>query len=94
MPHDFVLEGKHTPHGAIVDSGFLPYTKGWYKCKLTVPSPDVSSKRYLLRFEGVLWASHVFISSLDDTDSSQSHELLGSYLDGYTPFTYDITEYL
>ena len=54
-----------------------------YRRKLHIPS-DASGKRVFVDFEGVMTASTVYLNG----------KRLGSYLGGYTPFSFELTEHL
>jgi beta-galactosidase len=86
IPHDFVVEGKHTPNGS-VSHGFLPMAKAWYRTVVQLPELDKQThwdSDLWLRFEGVMSVSHVYVQGEYMTTSSS----------GYTPFTVDLTRFL
>ncbi|MFV0380222.1 MAG: glycoside hydrolase family 2 protein [Anaerorhabdus sp.] len=57
--------------------------KSYYKKKIMIDK-DYSDKRYLLKFDGVMLEAEVFVND----------KLVGSHKGGYTPFCFDITEFI
>lgn len=100
IPHDFVVEGDYTRkwedyngYGNIpametidnrhVSGGSLEGGIGWYRKKFTI-SDNLKGKRIYLYFDGVYRDSIVFLNHYD----------IGRHASGYTPFYYDVTEFL
>ena len=54
-----------------------------YRRKLTIPA-DAAGKRVFVDFEGVMTASTVYFNG----------QKLGSYLGGYTPFSFELTQHM
>ena len=80
LPHDWV----------IYDTSYFQESKeGWYRKRFTINLEDsmndnVSSKRYIIRFEGIYMDSTVYVN---DT-------VIGEWKYGYSTFEYDITDAL
>ena len=55
----------------------------WYRRKITIPK-KYKNKRILLHFDSVDWNCTVFINK----------KQIGNHIGGYTPFSFDITDYL
>ena len=55
----------------------------WYKRSITIPK-KYKNKRILLHFDAVDWNCTVFINN----------KQIGTHIGGYTPFSFDITDYL
>lgn len=84
LPHDWQIAGpfdEKTPDGRC--SAFLPHGIGWYRKHFVLPG-DLKNRRYFLDFEGVYQASDVWVNG---------HHL-GTKLNGYLGFQYDITPHL
>ncbi len=92
IPHDWALdlpyvEGDQREH---VEHGFKPVgpdhpqtSVGWYRRAFDL-TPDDLGKRISITFDGVFRDSVVFVNG----------HWLGRHMSGYTPFTYDLTDYL
>mgnify|MGYP001773871006 FL=1 len=82
LPHDYSIEQEYSK-SMEAESGYLPGGTGWYRKNFTVPS-DLEGKRIRIDFGGVYMNSTVYVNG---------HEL-GTHPYGYTPFSYDITDYV
>lgn len=101
LPHDFVMEGDYTrKHNETADSmskipemesidsrhfagGSLAGGIGWYRKTFTL-GQNPENKRVFLCFGGVYRNSTVYLNEY----------LVGSHKNGYTGFTYDITDFI
>lgn len=100
LPHDFVMEGDYTrknlegsdmqkiPEMESIDSrhfagGSLEGGVAWYRKHFTLEK-DLQNKRVFLRFGGIYRNSTVYLNEY----------LVGSHANGYTGFTYDITDFV
>lgn len=100
LPHDFVMEGDYTrktlekadmqkiPEMESIDSrhfagGSLEGGVAWYRKHFTLDN-DLENKRIFLCFDGVYRNSTVYLNEY----------LVGSHKNGYTGFTYDITDFV
>jgi beta-galactosidase len=90
LPHDWSNGLKHIKDDHMKGHGYFPVGRkypgnsiGWYRRTFLLPAGS-EGKRILLEFDGIYHRSQVFIN--------------GSYLDshesGYSPVTYDITDFL
>ena len=82
LPHDFSITQDFTASGE-AESGFLPGGTGWYRKHLTL-SESLGKKRVLLNFDGVYSHATVYVNG----------EKVGEHHYGYTPFAFDITDYV
>lgn len=82
LPHDFSITQEFTSEGE-AESGFLPGGTGWYRKHLML-SEDLSGKRIVLNFDGVYSHATVYING----------KKVGEHHYGYTPFAFDITDYV
>lgn len=82
LPHDYSIDQDYNT-SLEGESGFLPGGIGWYRKYFTLDE-SVKGKRVRIDFDGVYMNSTVYING---------HEL-GNHPYGYTPFSYDLTDYL
>lgn len=82
LPHDYSIEQEFTKSGE-AESGYLPGGTGWYRKNFLVPR-ELEGKRLRIDFGGAYMNSSVWING---------HKL-GTHPYGYTPFSYDLTEYI
>ena len=95
LPHDWSIErqpeiedqytigifSKQSPGGA--STGYMLGGIGWYRKSFFIDQVD-SNKIFNLYFDGVYMLSDVFVNG----------RLVGSHFNGYTPFSYNITDYI
>ena len=82
LPHDFSISQPFTTSGE-AESGFLPGGTGWYRKTFTMPD-SAEGKTVLLQFDGVYSDAYVYVNG---TPVGENHY-------GYTPFAFDISDYL
>lgn len=82
LPHDFSISQPFTTSGE-AESGFLPGGTGWYRKTFTMPA-SAAGKTVLLQFDGVYSDAYVYVNG---TPVGENHY-------GYTPFAFDISDYL
>ena len=82
LPHDFSLIQDYTQAGE-AESGYKLGGTGWYRKNFTV-SPEVAAGRVEIHFDGAYMETEVFINGTS----------LGVHPNGYSPFTFDLTEYI
>ncbi|MCI8496152.1 MAG: leucine-rich repeat protein [Lachnospiraceae bacterium] len=82
LPHDFSITQEFTERGE-AESGFLLGGTGWYRKKFSLPE-SFQGKSIVLNFDGVY----------KDTDVYVNGTKVGEHHYGYTPFSFDISEYL
>ena len=82
LPHDYSIEQDYSTSGE-AESGYLPGGTGWYRKNFTVDS-SAEGKRIRIDFGGVYMNSTIWVNG---------HEV-GSHPYGYTPFSFDITDYV
>lgn len=82
LPHDYSIEQEYS-QSMEAESGYLPGGTGWYR-KSFVAESDLEGKRLRIDFGGVYMNSTVWVNG----------EKLGTHPYGYTPFSYDITDYV
>ena len=82
LPHDFSITQEFTAEGER-ESGFLLGGTGWYRKHFTL-SEDLSGKRVVLNFDGVYSHAAVYVNG----------KRVGEHHYGYTPFAFDITDYV
>ena len=82
LPHDFSISQSFTTSGE-AESGFLPGGTGWYRKTFTMPA-SAEGQTVLLQFDGVYANAYVYVNG---TFVGENHY-------GYTPFAFDISDYL
>lgn len=82
LPHDFSIKQEFTTSGE-AESGFLPGGTGWYRKSFILPE-SCAGKRVVLNFDGVYSLATVYINGTK----------IGENKYGYTPFSFDITDYI
>ena len=82
LPHDYSIDQDYTSAGE-AESGYKLGGIGWYRKSFDV-SADLEGKTVRLDFDGVYMDATVWVNG---------HEL-GTHPYGYSPFSFDITEYL
>lgn len=82
LPHDYSLELDYTQQGE-AESGYKLGGTGWYRKTFTVSAKD-RDKSVFVEFGGVYMNSTVFVNGKE----------VGFHPNGYTPFAYDISEFL
>ena len=82
LPHDFSIFQDFTATGE-AESGFLPGGTGWYRKKFTLQD-SFSDKSIVLNFDGAYKDTYVYVNGTK----------VGEHHYGYTPFAFDISEYL
>lgn len=85
LPHDASIYGPFVRDtlGGDRTNGYRPRNAGWYRKCLTVDRKP-AGRRFLLEFEGVYRAAEVWINGRS----------MGTQLNGYLDFEYDVTEAL
>ncbi|MGL6174408.1 MAG: glycoside hydrolase family 2 TIM barrel-domain containing protein [Cellulosilyticaceae bacterium] len=82
LPHDWsVTEPFSEKHSS--GTGYLPAGIGWYRKSFTLSEED-EGKRVYITFDGVYNNSEVWVNSY----------YLGKHPNGYTAFTYDLTDFV
>ncbi|MBO5033624.1 MAG: DUF4982 domain-containing protein [Lachnospiraceae bacterium] len=85
LPHDWSLDYPLDEHALSCGSGGYAETGiGWYRKLFDINPQALGQGRVHICFEGVYMLSKVWING----------HYLGQHVYGYTPFSYDITEYL
>ncbi|MFC3927820.1 family 20 glycosylhydrolase, partial [Streptococcus caprae] len=82
LPHDFSLIQDYTASGE-AESGYKPGGVGWYRKSFTI-GEEAAKGRVNLQFDGAYMETEVFINGTS----------LGTHTNGYTPFSFDLTDYL
>ena len=82
VPHDYSIEQEYTQSGE-AESGYLPGGTGWYRKHFSL-TEDVKDKEIRLDFGGVYMNATVWVNGTQ----------LGTHPYGYTPFSFDITDYV
>lgn len=82
LPHDFSITQEFTARGE-AESGFLLGGTGWYRKHFTL-SEGLADKRIVLNFDGVYSHATVYVNGTK----------VGEHHYGYTPFAFDITDYV
>ncbi|WP_162011658.1 glycoside hydrolase family 2 TIM barrel-domain containing protein [Streptococcus sp. S784/96/1] len=82
LPHDFSIGQDYHPNGES-ESGYKLGGIGWYRKVFSV-SPEALSGRVSLHIDGAYMETTVFING----------HCLGMHPYGYTPFSFDLTDYL
>ncbi|WP_052446703.1 Ig-like domain-containing protein [Candidatus Soleaferrea massiliensis] len=84
LPHDWsIYFDFNLRSSAGQTAGFLDGGTGWYRKSLVV-TPEMQDKRITLNFDGVIQVSTVYVNGLN----------VGKHFNGYTSFSYDITDQL
>ena len=90
LPHDWSIEdvpGTTSPFqlNAVsqVNGGFMRGGTSWYRKKFTLPA-EAKGQRLQVQFDGVYMNASVWLNG----------HLLGTHPYGYTPFWFDLTDYL
>ena len=89
LPHDWVVELPFVPNGDLshgcrpVGKAFPETSVGWYARRFDVPKDDLG-RRLSIEFDGVFRNSQVWLNGY----------YLGRNESGYSPFAFDITDYL
>ena len=92
LPHDWAIElplvekdeREHVEHGSFaIGPDFPENSVGWYRRRFDIPRRDLG-KRISIEFDGVFRDSIVWING----------HRLGRHASGYTPFRYDLTDFL
>ena len=89
LPHDWAVEvpfdnrGSHSHGYKAIGRNFPESSIGWYRRSFFIPQSDLG-RRISIEFDGVFRDSIVWING----------HYLGTEQSGYSPFTYNLTEYL
>ena len=82
LPHDYSIEQEFSK-SMEAESGYLPGGTGWYRKHFELGT-EMQGKEIRIDFGGVYMNSTVWVNG----------EKLGTHPYGYTPFSYDITDYV
>ena len=82
LPHDYSIDQEYTPTGE-AESGYKLGGIGWYRKTFDV-SEELKGKTVRLDFDGVYMNATVYVNGQN----------LGTHPYGYSPFSFDITDYL
>ena len=82
LPHDYSIEQSYTSAGE-AESAYLLGGTGWYRKHFTLNS-DLEGKEIRIDFGGVYMNATVWVNGTK----------LGTHPYGYTPFSFDITDYV
>lgn len=82
LPHDYSIEQEYSK-SMEAESGYLPGGTGWYRKSFTVDE-SAAEKEIRIDFGGVYMDSTVWVNG---------HQV-GTHPYGYTPFSFDITDYV
>ncbi len=82
LPHDYSIEQDYS-QSMEAESGYLPGGTGWYRKNFTLDE-SAAGKQVRIDFGGVYMNSTVWVNG---------HQV-GTHPYGYTPFSFDITEYV
>lgn len=82
LPHDYSLSLPYSQAGE-AESGYKLGGTGWYRKSFTL-GEAIKDKRVVVEFGGVYMNASVYING---------HKL-GDHPNGYTPFAYDLTDYI
>lgn len=82
LPHDYSIDQDYSK-SAEGESAYKPGGVGWYRKTFEV-SPDMAKKQVRVDFDGAYMDATVWING---------HEL-GTHPYGYSPFSFDLTQYL
>lgn len=89
LPHDWAVEvpfdgrGSHSHGYKAIGRNFPETSVGWYRKAIDIPPSD-QGRRISIEFDGVMRDSIVWING----------HYLGRQSSGYSPFRYDLTDYL
>ena len=84
LPHDYSIEQDfNLSSEAKAGGGFLDGGPAWYRKTWVIPA-SMAGKRITVDFDGVYMDSDVYVNG----------EHVGNYPYGYSPFSYDITDYV
>lgn len=82
LPHDFSITEHFDTRGE-AESGFLLGGTGWYRKTFSLPS-ELKDKEFVLNFDGAYKDTYVYVNG----------NYVGENHYGYSPFSFNITEYL
>ncbi len=82
LPHDYSIEQEYTKSGE-AESGYLLGGTGWYRKSFTLGS-SAEGKQIRVDFGGVYMNATVWVNGTQ----------VGTHPYGYTPFSFDITDYV
>lgn len=82
LPHDYSIEQEYS-QSLEAESGYLPGGTGWYR-KNFMLGEEARGKRIRIDFDGVYMNATVYVNGKE----------VGTHPYGYTPFSFDITEYI
>jgi len=82
LPHDYSIFQEFTASGE-AESGHLPGGTGWYRKTFELPE-SCKGKTLVLNFDGVYSEAYVYVNG----------EKIGENHYGYTPFSFDISNYV
>ena len=82
LPHDYSIEQDYST-SMEAESGYLPGGTGWYRKNFTLDE-SAAGKQIRIDFGGVYMNSTVWVNGVQ----------VGTHPYGYTPFSYDITDYV
>lgn len=82
LPHDWSIEQSFTTSGE-AESGFLPGGTGWYRKTFVLPE-SYAGKKISIDFGGVYMNCTVYVNGT----------ALGTHPYGYTPFSFDLSDYV
>ncbi len=82
LPHDYSITQDYTVNGE-AESGFLLGGVGWYRKSFVVPQ-KYEGKQIFIEFDGVYMDSTIYVNG----------EEVGAHPYGYTPFAFNVTDYL
>lgn len=79
LPHDMLIDNDFSPKADKVH-GFLPYRKGWYRLRFTMPA-EAQNMKVLIEFGGVMGQSVVYLNE-QEVDTRKG---------GYATFHVDVS---
>ena len=82
LPHDYSLTLPYTKSGE-AESGYKLGGIGWYRKTINV-GENLKDKRFVVDFGGVYMNASIYING----------KLIGTHPYGYSPFAFDLTEYI
>lgn len=82
IPHDYSIEQEYSKTGE-AESAYLLGGTGWYRKHFNL-APDMEGKEIRIDFGGVYMNATIWVNG----------EQLGTHPYGYTPFSFDITDYV